>query len=127
MWRAATNHSVALLKAAWWQTSRIPATECSTLNRATRMSLSLLALVRAMAVSGRPSVTTFWGQDTITDSPSPASQSWPRLSSAWTSGCTGLVGDTVFIADYEVFDSVPKSSTWLWMVSQSQAPASLLR
>ena len=40
---------------------------------------------------------------------------------------TWLVGDTVFVADYEAFVSLPKSSTGLWMVSQSQAPASLLR
>jgi len=40
---------------------------------------------------------------------------------------TWLVGDTVSIADYEVFGSLANSSTWLWVVSQSQAPASLLR
>jgi len=40
---------------------------------------------------------------------------------------TWLVGDTVSIADYEVFGSLANNPTWLWMVTQSQAPSSLLR
>jgi len=40
---------------------------------------------------------------------------------------TWLVGDTVSIADYEVFGSLANNPSWLWMVCQSQAPSSLLR
>jgi len=40
---------------------------------------------------------------------------------------TWLVGDTVSIADYEVFGSLSNNSSWLWMVGKNQAPSSLMR
>ena len=40
---------------------------------------------------------------------------------------TFLVGDSVSIADYEVFGKLANTAGWLWMMEQRKAPTSLLR
>jgi len=40
---------------------------------------------------------------------------------------TWLVGDSISIADYEVFGSLASCPAWLWQVKQVEAPASLTR
>jgi len=40
---------------------------------------------------------------------------------------TWLVGDSISIADYEVFGSLASCPAWLWQVKQAEAPASLTR
>ena len=38
-----------------------------------------------------------------------------------------LVGDTVTLADYEIYGKLAATAGWLWMVEKATAPAHLLR